>query len=182
MSEFQYMRGDLGGQQVDGVLSAGSEQEALAMLAGRSLFPLHLVLAPRQRPSGGNGATRAAEAPGDCLQPIGHLLAGVPLLRSLELLEHKAPIRGLRNVLEAVRGDMAEGNTLADADAKASEGFFRAGRQHGAGRRRGSVRRGRAQADRGLHRPPGNAQEQVTGAMVYPIFLMVMGTVVVIAM
>ncbi len=46
------------------------------------------------------------------------LRAGVPLLRSLELLEHKTNHTGLKQVLEAVRGDVAEGTRLGDAMSK----------------------------------------------------------------
>src|SRR3954470_9682950 len=43
------------------------------------------------------------------------LRSGVPLLRSLDLLQHKTSHSGLRGVLEAVRQDVSEGTRLGDA-------------------------------------------------------------------
>ncbi len=161
MSDFQYIARGLTGQQVDGVLSAGSEQEALASWPGRSLFPLHLTLAP-EKASQRRKRTRRVRPKHLAItysQLADLLRAGVPLLRSLELLEHKTTHSGLRNVLEAVRRRRRRGNAAGRSDAEASARLLRAGRQHGPGRRRGGLRRGRPEADRRLHRPPGDAQE-----------------------
>ena len=90
MSDFQYVARAAGGQQVTGVLSAGTEQEALSLLAGKALFPLRLQLAPEavaQRKK----RTRRVRPKHLALaysQLSDLLRSGVPLLRSLELLEH----------------------------------------------------------------------------------------------
>jgi general secretion pathway protein F len=184
MSDFQYIARGLTGQQVGGVLSAGSEQEALAMLAGRSLFPVELKLAPeaaavrRRRTK----RVRAKHLAITYSQLADLLRAGVPLLRSLELLEHKSQHGGLRTVLAAVRADVAEGTRLADAMGKHPKVFselavsmVRAGEE-------GAFVEDVLKRIADFTDHQEMLKSRVTGAMVYPIFLMVMGTVVVIAM
>jgi general secretion pathway protein F/type IV pilus assembly protein PilC len=184
MSEFQYIARVLGGQQVDGVLTAGSEQEALAELAGRSLFPLQLALAP-EAASQRRKRTRRVRPKHLAItysQLADLLRAGVPLLRSLELLEHKTTHSGLRVVLESVRGDVAEGTRLAEAMHKHPRVFsdlavsmVRAGEE-------GAFVEDVLKRIADFTDHQEMLKSRVTGAMVYPIFLMVMGTVVVIAM
>jgi general secretion pathway protein F len=184
MSEFQYIARGLTGQQVDGVLTAGSEQEALAELAGRSLFPVQLILAP-ERASERRQRTRRVRAKHLAItysQLADLLRAGVPLLRSLELLEHKTNHSGLKNVLEAVRGDVAEGTRLADAMRRHPKVFselavsmVRAGEE-------GAFVEDVLKRIADFTDHQEMLKSRVTGAMVYPLFLMVMGTVVVIAM
>jgi general secretion pathway protein F/type IV pilus assembly protein PilC len=110
------------------------------------------------------------------------LRAGVPLLRSLELLEHKTTHSGLRVVLESVRGDVAEGTRLAEAMRKHPRVFselavsmVRAGEE-------GAFVEDVLKRIADFTDHQEMLKSRVTGAMVYPIFLMVMGAVVVIAM
>jgi general secretion pathway protein F len=184
MSDFQYIARGLNGQQVNGTLTAGSEQEALAMLAGQSLFPVELALAPeaasvrRKRMR----RVRSKHLSITYSQLADLLRAGVPLLRSLELLEHKTNHTGLKQVLEAVRGDVAEGTRLADAMRKHPKVFselavsmVRAGEE-------GAFVEDVLKRIADFTDHQEMLKSRVTGAMVYPIFLMVMGTVVVVAM
>src|SRR4051812_19115483 len=120
MADFQYVARAVGGEQVSGVLSAMTEQEALGQLAGRSLFPVRLHMAPEaveQRKKSGR-RIRAKHLAIVFSQLADLLRSGVPLLRSLELLQHKTSHSGLRGVLEAVRQDVAEGTRLGDAMRK----------------------------------------------------------------
>jgi general secretion pathway protein F/type IV pilus assembly protein PilC len=110
------------------------------------------------------------------------LRAGVPLLRSLELLEHKTNHTGLQQVLELVRADVAEGTRLADAMRKHPKVFselavsmVRAGEE-------GAFVEDVLKRIADFTDHQEMLKSRVTGAMVYPLFLMVMGTVVVIAM
>jgi general secretion pathway protein F len=184
MSNFQYIARGLTGQQVDGVLTAGSEQEALAMLAGQSLFPMQLTLAPETASVRRKRARRVrAKHLSITYSQLADLLrAGVPLLRSLELLEHKTNHTGLQQVLESVRADVAEGTRLADAMRKHPKVFselavsmVRAGEE-------GAFVEDVLKRIADFTDHQEMLKSRVTGAMVYPLFLMVMGTVVVIAM
>ena len=98
------------------------------------------------------------------------------------MLEHKATHSGLRNVLELVRRDVAEGTRLADAMRKHPKVFselavsmVRAGEE-------GAFVEDVLKRIADFTDHQEMLKSKVTGAMVHPIFLMVMGTVVVIAM
>jgi general secretion pathway protein F/type IV pilus assembly protein PilC len=184
MSDFQYVARAAGGQQVTGVLSAGSEQEALSVLAGKALFPLRLQLAPEavaQRKK----RTRRVRPKHLALaysQLSDLLRSGVPLLRSLELLEHKASNASLKAVLEVVRQDIAEGTRLAEAMRKHPKVFndlaismVRAGEE-------GAFLEDVLKRIADFTEHQEMLKSRVVGAMVYPAFLVVMGTVVVTAM
>src|ERR1700733_544057 len=111
MSNFQYVARGAGGQQVTGILTAGTEQEALSVLAGKALFPLRLQLAPETVAQRKKQTRRVRPKHlAIAYSQLSDLLrSGVPLLRSLELLERKAGQSSLKAVLEVVRQDVAEG-------------------------------------------------------------------------
>jgi general secretion pathway protein F len=184
MSDFQYIARGLNGQQVNGTLTAGSEQEALSMLAGQSLFPVQLNLAPEAAAVRRKRARRVrAKHLSVTYSQLSDLLrAGVPLLRSLELLENKTNHTGLKQVLEFVRGDVAEGTRLGDAMRKHPKVFselavsmVRAGEE-------GAFVEDVLKRIADFTDHQEMLKSRVTGAMVYPMFLMIMGSVVVIAM
>ena len=88
MPDFQYIAREATGRQVSGLLTAVSKQDALSLLAGKSLFPVSIDLAKDAKAQrAGGGRVRARYL---CVfyTQLGDLLhSGVPLLRSLELLE-----------------------------------------------------------------------------------------------
>jgi type II secretory pathway component PulF len=105
MPDFQYIARELSGRQVTGVLTATGEQDALAALAGRGLFPMRVDLAAeakaQQRHSGRRVAPRYLAIFYNQLADL--LKSGVPLLRSLELLHRQTHVPALKAVLESVR-------------------------------------------------------------------------------
>jgi general secretion pathway protein F/type IV pilus assembly protein PilC len=117
MPEFQYIAREMTGREVSGFLNAGSEQEALSTLSGRSLFPTRISLAEdevkQQKATGKKVKTRHLVV---IYSQLGDLLtSGVPLLRSLEVLEEQSSRPEVTGVLRDVRAQVAEGNRLADA-------------------------------------------------------------------
>jgi len=184
MSDFQYVARGAGGQQVTGILSAGTEQEALSAVAGKALFPLRLELAPKavaQRKQ----RTRRVRPKHLALaysQLSDLLRSGVPLLRSLELLERKAGNSSLKAVLEVVRQDVAEGTRLGEAMRKHPKVFndlavsmVRAGEE-------GAFLEDVLKRIADFTEHQEMLKSRVVGAMIYPAFLVVMGGVVVTAM
>ena len=117
MPEFQYIAREMTGREVEGFLSAGSEQEALATLSGRSLFPTRISLAAeevkQQKASGKRVKNRHLVMIYSQLADLLH--SGVPLLRSLEVLEEQSSRPEVSGVLRDVRLQVADGNRLADS-------------------------------------------------------------------
>src|SRR3954467_13975488 len=114
MPDYQYLARELGGKQVGGLLTATSEQEALGTLAARALFPVRLELAEaaksQQRRAGRGVRPRFVSLFYTQLADL--LKSGVPLLRSLELLERKTSQPTLKHVVQNIREQVAEGTHL----------------------------------------------------------------------
>jgi general secretion pathway protein F len=184
MSEFQYKAREISGQQVAGVLTAGSEQEALSILAGRSLFPLNLELAPetvaKQKKKGRRVRPKHLALTYSQLADL--LRSGVPLLRSLELLENKTQHSGLKAVLEAVREDVAQGTRLAEAMRKHPKVFSELATSMVRAGEEGAFMEDVLKRIADFTDHQEMLKSRVMGAMVYPVFLLVMGIVVVTAM
>jgi len=117
MPDFQYSAREMSGREVTGVLTAANEQEAVNSLTGRSLFPTRIALAEtevqQQRASTKKVANRHLAVVYSQLADLLH--SGVPLLRSLEILEQQSSRPTVTAVLQDVRAQVSDGNRLADA-------------------------------------------------------------------
>ena len=108
------------GTKSTGTLTASSEREAALILDGRGLFPLKIGRAKTQASSAGGlfGGRVSGRATATLFSQLADLLhSGVPLLRSLELLERQSTNRALQSVLRDIRARVADGTGLAQAMA-----------------------------------------------------------------
>jgi general secretion pathway protein F/type IV pilus assembly protein PilC len=172
----------LTGRQVTGTVSASSQQDALAMLSSRQLFPVQVDLAiqpgaTRRRIFGQRIGARQLAVFYSQLADL--LKSGVPLLRSLELLEEQTGNTAFQQVLQDVREQVADGSRLAEALSRHKKVFgelvlsmVRAGEEGGFVEE--VLKRTAAFTD---HQE--DLKGKVVGAMVYPIFLSVFGSIVV---
>ena len=179
MAEFQYVARDNSGQRVTGTIAAGTRREALAAIAGRALFPVEVTgkdaptvvrLRRRVRP-------QAVAAIYGQLADL--LRAGVPLLRALDVLRRQSTHPGAKAVLEEVHHRVEEGASLAEAMLRFPNIFgemaismVRAGGEGGF-------------LEEALNRvaefteAQDDLKKRVAGAVAYPAFLAVAGTVIV---
>ena len=174
MPEFTYIAKELSGREVTGVLTAGSEQEAVNSLSGKSLFPTRIALAEAEvRQQAAVGKRVAARHIAVIYAQLSDLLAsGVPLLRSLEILEQQSSRPAVTGVLQDVRQQVADGTRLADAMRhhpkvfnELSVSMVRAGEEGGFledALKRVSIFTEHAE----------DLKNRVMGAMAYPLFLM----------
>ena len=183
MSDFQYVARAAGGKQVTGILSAGTEQEALSQLAGKASFRCGCNSRPRRWPGARSTRRVRPKHLAIAYSQLSDLLrSGVPLLRSLELLERKAGQSSLKAVLEMVRQDVSEGTRLGEAMRKHPKVFndlavsmVRAGEE-------GAFLEDVLKRIADFTEHQEMLKSRVVGTMVYPAFLVVMGTAVVTAM
>ncbi len=106
------------GTKSTGTLTANSEREAAMILDGRGLFPLRILLAKTQASGAGGffgGRVSGRQTATFYAQLADLLHSGVPLLRSLELLERQSSNRTLQSVLRDVKARVADGTGLAQA-------------------------------------------------------------------
>lgn len=184
MPDFQYTARELSGQEVTGLLTAASEHEAVNTLAGRSLFPTRLApvedAAAQRRTAGKRVRSRYLAVFYSQLADLLH--SGVPLLRSLEILHQQASQPTLAAILKEVHAEVAEGTRLAEAMRRhprvfheLSVSMIRAGEEGGFLEE--VLKRIAAFTD---HQE--DLKSRVVGALVYPLFLLVMGLLVVTGM
>ena len=117
MPKFQYVAWQPSGEQVAGVLDAPSRRDALGSLEAQELFPLSVSPAASVSPRFLVWRRRvAARHLVVFYRQLSDLLkSGVPLLRSLELLERQSHNPKLATVLHTVRERVADGTRLAEA-------------------------------------------------------------------
>lgn len=183
MPDFQYTARELSGQQVTGVLSAPSKRDALSTLATQQLFPVRV----EQAEEAGERQTRNRRVASRHLvafytQLADLLQSGVPLLRSLELLEKQSVNPTLKLVVQSVREHVAEGNRLAGAMRQHPHVFselavsmVRAGEE-------GSFLEDVLKRIAAFTEHQQELKSRVVGTMIYPAFLMVAMTTVVTLM
>lgn len=170
----------MSGQEVKGLLTAGTETEVVSTLSSRELFPLKIELAESARAEDRLRGRRvkARDLATFYAQLSDLLRSGVPLLRSLELLQRQSRNKVLKVVLQEVRDEVADGTRLAEALRQHPNVFselaismVRAGEE-------GSFLEDvlRRIADFTEHQE--DLKGRVVGAAVYPMFLVVVGGLV----
>jgi len=180
MQEFSYIARNAAGERLAGTLVASSRQEAVSMLAGRALYPIEVEVRSEPRWRGwGRRRPRAQQIAVLYGQLADLLRSGVPLLRSLEVLQRQTTNPRLKLTIEELRARVEEGASLADAMARDVRVFgemavsmVRAGGEGGF-------------LEESLDRVAEFTEKQddlrsrVAGALAYPAILAVVGTSIV---
>ena len=182
MPEFAYTARSAAGEDIVGSLSASGQREAVAVLNGRGLFPLKLEDVGDGQQIGSwpvlRRRVRSDQIVAILTQLSDLLQNGVPLLASLEILSQQTPHPTMCEVLSDIHDQVAEGVRLDEAFARhpaifseLSVSMIRAGMEG-------------AFLEDALRRVAGFLERQeelkgrVVGAMAYPVFLAVVGTIV----
>ncbi|MEO1998831.1 MAG: type II secretion system F family protein, partial [Planctomycetaceae bacterium] len=184
MPDYQYTARQTSGQQTTGILSAANEQDALSSLSARSLFPIQIGLAESAKAQEVQSRRRVpVRFVTTFFTQLADLLrSGVSLMRSLQLLERQSTHGGLQFVIRDVSEKVADGNRLADALGRHPRVFgalavsmVRAGEE-------GSFLEDVLKRISGFQEHQEELKGRVVGAMVYPLFLLTAGTVIVVWM
>src|SRR5437660_8785413 len=126
MPEYAYTALAKTGTRTQGSLTAVSEREAMAMLDARGLFPVRIEAAKAKTGSFQLGANRRIRS--KYMAPFYSQLAdllrsGVPLLKSLDILERQSAHPGLSSIIREIRARVADGTSLAEAMAGYPKAF-----------------------------------------------------------
>jgi general secretion pathway protein F len=180
MPDFTYIAMGRTGAKSNGTLTANSEREAAQILDGRGLFPLKIDLAKTQA-AGRTGRFRfGGRVKGRHLATMYSQLAdllrsGVPLLRSLELLERQSANPTLQSVIRDVRSRVADGTGLAQSMAfhprvfnDLAVGMVRAGQE-------GGFLEDVLKRIATFVEHQEDLKAKVVGALAYPVFLAIAG-------
>jgi general secretion pathway protein F len=179
MPDFTYEALSKSGQKSTGTIAANSEREAAVLLDGRGLFPLRIALAKTQAAGGRFGKRVKARHLATFYSQMADLLhSGVPLLRSLELLERQSTNPTLQSVLRDVRSRVADGTGLAQAMAHHPKVFnelavsmVRAGQE-------GGFLEDVLKRIATFVEHQEDLKAKVVGALAYPVFLAIAGFLV----
>ena len=184
MPSYTYRAVDGGGTSVAGVLTAENYQVALRMLDEKALYPVKVTEGVAQGRLGfGRGRRVKTQHLTTFYSQLADLLtAGVPMLRSLDVLGKQGSQGGLAQIVKELREDVAGGMSLGDAMGKHPRAFsslhssmVRAGEQGGF-------------LEQVLERIAMFSERQdelrnkVIGAMIYPCILVCAGIGVVLLM
>jgi len=117
MPKFEYVACESSGQEVTGTLEAPSRGGALSSLANQQLFPIRVAPAESatQRSRWARRRVSSRHLTMFYRQLADLLRSGVPLLRSLNLLERQTSSATLKRVVQQVREEVADGARLAEA-------------------------------------------------------------------
>ncbi|NNJ25720.1 type II secretion system F family protein [Alienimonas chondri] len=184
MPDFAYTARDASGASLTGTITAAAERDALTTLAGRGLFPLSVELndAAKSKAKAGVKRVGGKHLSAFYSQLSDLLKSGVPLLRSLELLERKSAAPALQAVLEDVRAEVAEGNRLADAMRRHPKAFSELAVSMVTAGEEGGFLEDVLKRIAAFTEHQQELRGKVLGALVYPVFLLVMGSAIVIGM
>ena len=174
----------MNGKQVSGTLSAASEKDALAGLAAKSLFPISVALTEQSKQQASTGSRRvSAKYLTVFYNQLADLLkSGVPLLRSLQLLEDQTSHATLKSVIQDVREQVADGTRLNESMRRHPKTFnFLTVSMVKAGEEGGFLEDVLARIA-AFNDQQEELKGKVTGAMVYPLFLMSVGLTIVTVM
>jgi general secretion pathway protein F len=174
--EFTFEAMSNAGARSQGNLVASSEREALSMLDARGLFPLRIAAAKTVRKGGRRIRSRNLTAFYAQLADLIH--SGVPLLRSLDILERQSSQAALSEVVREVRGRVADGMGLSEAMAQHPRAFdelavsmVRAGQE-------GGFLEDVLRKIADFTEQQEDLKSKVIGALAYPIFLATAGFVI----
>ncbi|MCH2372060.1 MAG: type II secretion system F family protein [Pirellulales bacterium] len=179
MPDFQYTARDTAGKKVVGQIAAATEPEAVRLLAGNSLFPLEISTDIKSTVRKSNKRVKGQVMAQVYGQLASLLRSGVPLLRSIKVLQKQATNDTLSFVLGEVYSQVEEGINIADAMAQYPKVFSEV-----------CINMSRAGAEGGfledaLDRVAKFTEQQedlkgeTIGQLAYPVFLGTVGSILV---
>lgn len=180
MPDFTFEAMTSAGSRNNGTLTATSEREVMTMLDARGLFPLRIELAKKASATtlGGGKRVKARHIATFFSQLADLLRAGVPLLRSLEILQRQGSQPALTEVLREIHVKVADGMSLADAMALHPQAFnelcvsmVHAGQE-------GGFLEDVLERISDFTEHQEDLKAKVIGALAYPVFLAVVGFLV----
>ncbi len=179
MPDFTYEALANTGQRTSGTLTAGSEREVLTMLDSRGLVPVRIDAAKAASAVSwrkGRVSTRVVAAFFSQMADL--LRSGVPLLRSLEILERQSSQATLQEIIRDVHMQVADGTSLADALLQHPGAFnelavsmIRAGQE-------GGFLEDVMERIAIFSEHQEDMKAKVVGALAYPVFLMIVLVIV----
>ena len=182
MPEFSYTARDLDGEKVNGQISAASQREALNLLSGRSLFPLSVTAGSISTSDLARKRVKGQVMAMTYSQLSSLLKSGVPLLRSLRIIQEQTSDNTLKAILDEVHMKVEDGQGLAEAMTGYPRAFSEmAVNMARAGSEGGFLEEALERVARFTEQQEDLKSETV-GALAYPLFLGTIGSLIVMVL
>jgi len=179
MPDFSYTARDLAGEKVNGRISATSQREALNLLSGRSLFPLAVTADSASTSQLANKRVKGQVMAITYGQLSSLLRSGVPLLRSLRIIQEQTSDRALKAILDEIHMRVEDGQPLADSMKAYPRAFSdMAVNMARAGSEGGFLEEALERVARFTEQQEDLKSETI-GALAYPLFLGTIGSLIV---
>lgn len=184
MPEFAYLARTLQGEDIRGTIAAVNEHSAAAALLEENVFPYQI------KPQGAaessrltiTRSVRSAQVAAFYSQLSDLLRAGVPLLESLSIVADQATPPAFRSVIAEVRREVAEGVPLSQALARHPRIFPSLAIHIIAAGEAGAFLEDVLARLADFVERQQELRSRLTGALAYPVFLLVVGLLVVTGM
>ncbi len=178
MPDFSYIALGATGQKSQGVLSANTEREAVSVLDSRGLMPIKVEVVQGTVRTGSAIRVSTRVLTSFFSQLADLLQSGVPLLRSLEILERQSSNPAFSAVIKEVRSKVAEGTGLAQAFGMHPKVFGELAVSMVLAGQEGGFLEDVLRRIADFTEQQEELRAKVTGAMAYPIFLAVIGFII----
>lgn len=174
MPDFSYEALSATGQRSTGSLAANTEREAMMLLDSRGLMPLKISQA-KAASAGSKTKVKNKVLTPFYAQLADLLLSGVPLLRSLEVLQRQTSNPAFAEVLADVRTQVADGTSLADAMGRYPRVFNELAVSMISAGQEGGFLEDVLKRIADFNEQQDELKSKVVGAMAYPVFLAIAG-------
>lgn len=179
MPDFSYVARDLAGKKISGNMSAQTERDVIQQLGSQQLFPIE-VKGAKVAKSISFGRQVGPQTMADFYSQLASLLRnGVPLMQSLKLITQQTSSASLKTALEDVSARVEDGESIGDAFARHPKVFHSiAVNMAKAGAEGGFLEDGLQRVSE-FTEQQADLKARTVGALVYPIVLTVIGTLIV---
>ncbi len=183
MPTFAYTARDMTGKQVTGTMEANGEREVTAILSERSLFPVSV----KDMPTGGGFglfAGRRKKVKGQTMaifygQMAALLRAGVPMIRSLNVLSEQTSDPVLKEVITDIRNRVEDGEPIGNSMARYPGVFSEMGTNMVRAGTEGGFLEDALERVGAFTELQEDLKGRTVSALAYPVFLFTVGTIVV---
>ncbi len=197
MPTFQYEALDDGGKPQKGTITASTSDEAIARIRSQGYFPTSVREQKVKKSKGRGGSGKAGKKKGGGISiNIGGVStkalttftrqlstlqdAGLPILRSLQILEQQQKSGLLKDTLDGVHEDVASGSTLSDAMNKHPKAFDKLYTKMIAAGEVGGVLDLILQRLAEFMEKAAKLKRRIIGALIYPAMVILVAAVIVL--
>jgi general secretion pathway protein F len=181
--DYTYEAINSSGQKANGRLSAVSEREVLAMLDAKALYPVRVAEIKGTSDVHKSGKKVKPRQMCAFFSQLADLLrSGVPLLRSLDILERQSSEGNLGAVIREVKAKVADGTSLADAMRDYPRAFNELAVSMVHAGQEGGFLEDVLKRIADFTEQQEDLKAKVVGAMAYPVFLAIIGFIVLNAL